>query len=235
MNNIEVSDSIRDVFPEFNALSFRVEVDPSRVLTVAIEEIEEIDQLYRARAEEWGMANPSDIPEVKLWRQAIRSFPTPSGACSSIESLIRRIRSGKFPPRIHPLIDLGNLISAQFAIPVGCEDLDRSRPFTDSVYRVGPATGLEIANPLGRPEIVEYPLAGEWIYSDALGVVCRALNWRECNRTAVDRGSRNVLFATEILSEKEISNSEKAFGELKRILIERFNAKVGAFQWAFHT
>jgi DNA/RNA-binding domain of Phe-tRNA-synthetase-like protein len=40
--------------------------------------------------------------------------------------------------------------------------------------------------------VVEHPEAGEIVWRDDDGVTCRRWNWRQCKRTALHQGSRNL-------------------------------------------
>lgn len=65
----------------------------------------------------------SEFPEVRAWRRPFGSMglkPT-QYRCAS-ESLLRRLRKDGGLPRIHPLVDLCNHISASTAIPIAVFD-----------------------------------------------------------------------------------------------------------------
>ena len=60
---------------------------------------------------------------IARWREIYKSFGE-KDARSSIEALIKRIKNGKGLYKINPLVDLYNLASLKFELPVGGEDID---------------------------------------------------------------------------------------------------------------
>lgn len=49
----------------------------------------------------------------------------PSDFRSSIEALLRRVRTGNPLPQINPLVDIYNYLSIHCYVPIGAEDLDK--------------------------------------------------------------------------------------------------------------
>lgn len=64
-------------------------------------------------------------------------------------------------PRINPAVDTYNTVSVRHALPAGAFDLDRVAG--DVVIRY--ADGTESFTPLGEPDTIEHPNAGEVIYT----------------------------------------------------------------------
>ncbi|MDP3412263.1 MAG: phenylalanine--tRNA ligase beta subunit-related protein, partial [Polaromonas sp.] len=68
----------------------------------------------------------SALPEIQAWRRVFAKMglqPT-KYRCAS-EALLRRLRKENALPRLHPLVDLCNAISAAFAIPVAVFDMSK--------------------------------------------------------------------------------------------------------------
>ncbi len=131
-----------------------------------------------------------EIPQVRQWREAYRSFGVkPRKARSSVESLLRRAADGL--PRIDVLTDLYNAVSVLHLIPVGGEDLDHYV----GVPRLVVASGDEPFETVVSGEaVVEHPAPEEIVWRDDLGVTCRRWNWRQCTRTHLTESTTNAIF-----------------------------------------
>jgi DNA/RNA-binding domain of Phe-tRNA-synthetase-like protein len=146
-----------------------------------------------------------DDPHIASWREAYRAFGTnPKRERPSVDALRRRLaRSGRLP-RISPLVDAYNLVSATHAVPAGAFDLDS----VSGTITVCLAEGDEEFTPLGEPGVIERPRQGEVIYRDAKGVLTRHWNHRDADRSKVTAASTNVVFLLETTGD--------AFGGLVR-------------------
>jgi DNA/RNA-binding domain of Phe-tRNA-synthetase-like protein len=128
------------------------------------------------------------------WREAYRAFGSnPKRQRPSVDALRRRLaRSGRVP-RITPLVDVYNLVSATYAVPAGAFDIDQ----IDGDAEVRLAKGDEEFTPLGEPDVAENPNPGEVIYHDATSVLTRHWNHRDADRTKVTEDSTRVVFMLE--------------------------------------
>jgi DNA/RNA-binding domain of Phe-tRNA-synthetase-like protein len=149
---------------------------------------------------------PEEHPHIDSWRDAYRAFGTnPKRQRPSVDALRRRLaRNGKLP-RITPLVDAYNLVSARYAVPAGAFDLDAAAGDIEVRY----ASGDEQFTPLGEPDVTETPRAGEVIYHDDASVLTRHWNHRDADRTKVTEDSVNIVFLLE-------TTDEKNFGDLVR-------------------
>jgi DNA/RNA-binding domain of Phe-tRNA-synthetase-like protein len=136
----------------------------------------------------------AEHPHLAPWREAYRKFGArPKDYPSSIENLVRRVLKGQSLPRINPLVDLYNTISLRHLVPAGGEDLDR----IEGDVRLAIATDGEApVRLLGEPE-ARPPKAGEVIYKDDLGAICRRWNWKEADRTKLTPATRNAVLVIE--------------------------------------
>lgn len=133
-------------------------------------------------------------PAVAPWREAYRAFGVkPNKYRSSIENLLRSARAGTVRS-INPLVDLYNSVSLRHQLPCGGEDLAA----VVGDIRLTRAVGDEWFVPLGSPE-PQPPQAGEVIYRDDEGVLCRAWNWREAERTKLTPATRDAFLCIEVL------------------------------------
>lgn len=137
---------------------------------------------------------PEDDPHIVSWREAYRAFGTnPKRQRPSVDALRRRLaRSGKLP-RIGPLVDAYNVVSASYAVPAGAFDLDN----VSGDIEVRFAAGDEDFTPLGEPDVTEHPNHDEVIYHDAKSVLTRHWNYRDADRTKVTEESTSVVFLLE--------------------------------------
>jgi DNA/RNA-binding domain of Phe-tRNA-synthetase-like protein len=133
-------------------------------------------------------------PAVAPWREAYQAFGVkPNKYRSSIENLLRAARAGSVRS-INPLVDLYNSVSLRHQLPCGGEDLAA----VVGDIRLTRAVGDEVFVPLGAPD-AQPPQAGEVIYRDDAGVLCRAWNWREAERTKLTPATRAAFLCIEAL------------------------------------
>ncbi|MFD8597264.1 B3/4 domain-containing protein [Kitasatospora sp. NPDC059646] len=155
-----------------------------------------LDLLERQLAE--GVWRPADEEDdrVAVWHAAYRAFGTnPRRVRPSVDALGRRLAKQGALPRINPAVDSYNAVSVRHGLPAGAFDLAAVRG--DVVIRF--ADGGEEFTPLGEPDTVERPKAGEVVYQDAGGVLTRHWNHRDAHRTRVTEHSAEVLFVLETL------------------------------------
>jgi len=135
----------------------------------------------------------SELPEIRAWRRAYAQMGLkPTQYRCAAESLLRRIRTHGDLPRLHPLVDLCNAVSAARAIPIAVLDLDR----VDGDLTVRPASGAETYVTLSGD--VEHPAVGEIVYADDAGSA-HSRRWvtRQSGRSAVTPATRRVLVVVE--------------------------------------
>jgi DNA/RNA-binding domain of Phe-tRNA-synthetase-like protein len=153
----------------------------------------------------------TEHPHIAPWREAYRAFGAkPKEHPSSIENLVRRVLKGQAVPHINTLVDAYNTVSLRWVVPVGGEDLDA----------IEGDVLLAIAGPdeaavklLGEPE-PRAPYAGEVIYKDDLGAICRRWNWKEAERTKLTPGTRHAFLVIEGLPPVDGRVVEAATAEL---------------------
>lgn len=143
------------------------------------------------------LANSSEgeFPEIKAWRAtfAVMGLKPTKYRCAA-EALLRRLRKENELPRLHPLVDLCNAISAAFAIPIAVFDADKISGDLEVRY----ATGAESYETFSGE--VEHPDPDEIIFADTAGNA-HARRW--CNRqsslSAVNAGTTSALIVAEAL------------------------------------
>lgn len=146
----------------------------------------------RDAAAQIGDTDMATHPAVATWREAYRAFGVkPAKFRSSIENLLRSAVAGRLGS-INPLVDLYNTVSLRHFLPCGGEDLRA----IDGPIRLTRAEGSEDFVPLGSAE-PQPPQPGEVIYRDDLGVICRAWNWREAERTKLTETTTDAFLCIE--------------------------------------
>ncbi|MEV4123219.1 phenylalanine--tRNA ligase beta subunit-related protein [Micromonospora sp. NPDC049645] len=137
----------------------------------------------------------SGFPEIQAWRRAYAAMGLrPTKYRCAAEALLRRLRLDGELPRVHPLVDLCNAVSAAYAIPVAALDLDR----VDGDLVVRPAHGDETY--LSFAGDTENPEPGEVTFVDSAGRA-HARRWtnRQSGWSAVRAGTSSVLIVAEAL------------------------------------
>jgi DNA/RNA-binding domain of Phe-tRNA-synthetase-like protein len=166
-----------------------------------------------------GDADLASHPAVVPWRDAYRRFGVkPSRYRSSIESLLRSARGGGVRS-INPLVDCYNAVSLRHLLPCGGEDLDAIR----GDLRLTVAQGGEPFVPLGAAED-DPPAPGEIVYADDAGIVCRAWNWREADRTKLTPATTRAILVIEALPPRTRDNLRAACDELATRVSETLGA-----------
>jgi DNA/RNA-binding domain of Phe-tRNA-synthetase-like protein len=144
-------------------------------------------------------------PAIAPWREAYRRFGAkPSRYRSSIEGLLRAARADGVRS-INPLVDLYNTVSLRHLLPCGGEDLDAIQ----GDLRLTVAAGGESFVPLGGMEEMP-PAPGEVVYADDGGIVCRAWNWREADRTKLTRDTTRAVLVIEALPPRSEADVREA-------------------------
>jgi DNA/RNA-binding domain of Phe-tRNA-synthetase-like protein len=187
-----IEESFRSIFPEAlvgiviaRGIDNRRAIDDARV------------DLASAMASAVPALDESDIAShyaVTPWREAYRRFGVkPSRYRSSIEGLLRTARTGEVRS-INPLVDLYNAVSLRHLLPCGGEDVDT----IEGDLRLTIAEGGEHFIPLGSAE-ESPPTAGEVVYADDAGIICRCWNWREADRTKLTPETTHAVLVIEAL------------------------------------
>ncbi|MYS54964.1 hypothetical protein GTW46_33745 [Streptomyces sp. SID6013] len=176
--------------------------------------LEDLEQRFADGA--WAPADEND-PRIEAWHTAYRAFGTnPRRIRPSVDALGRRLAKKGTLPRINPAVDSYNSVSVRHGLPAGAFDLDHVTGTVDIRH----ADGSETFTPLGEPDTVESPKAGEIVYTDSTGVLTRHWNHRDAHRTRVTEDSTHVAFVLETLrAATDGPLVETAAGELRDLLI----------------
>lgn len=174
----------------------------------------EIDRLLRETEadlrEKLNGTEVSEHPHIAPWRETYRRFGSkPKEYRSSVEALARIVLRGLEIRKISPLVDLYNLASIKYLVPVGAENLDKMQGNLELTF----ADGSEDYIPLGEEEN-DPPRPGEVIYRDDVGVICRRWNWREGDRTKITGSTKNAVIVLESVASIPLKEAVEELADL---------------------
>jgi DNA/RNA-binding domain of Phe-tRNA-synthetase-like protein len=175
----------------------------------------EFIQEQRAVIERIGQTPISEIPSLAGWRAAFRKFGVdPTQYRSSIEALLRRLTKRGDIPCINTLVDVANMVSIHYALPVAAFNLR----FLKLPITVRFANGSERYVPLGET-IEEHPIPGEVIFTDETDLVI-ARRWchRQSDESAAREDTTYALFTIEAQHEGGEADVQRALDELLELL-----------------
>jgi DNA/RNA-binding domain of Phe-tRNA-synthetase-like protein len=159
----------------------------------------------------------SDIASLAAWRRAFRAFGVkPTQYRSAAEALLRRLTKHGDIPSINTLVDLANLVSIRFALPVAVFDT-RVLQLPVTVHF---AEGDEPYIPLGKSETV-FPEPGEVVFSDeARRVIARRWCWRQSDDSAARMDTTKAVITVEAHHPGAHADIEAAVQDLLTLLGE---------------
>ena len=174
-------------------------------------------------------------PKIDCWRKAYTKFGgKPKDNLSSIENLCRMTLKGGDLRPISPLVDLYNLISLKYLIPVGGEDLDKISGDIQLTFANETESPVSL---LGEKD-ERPPHCGEVIYKDNLSAICRRWNWKEADRTKLVAQTKNCILVLEglppttweeiVLATKELADlvQKHCGGAVSSTIIDQNNQKL---------
>ena len=204
---LRIEESFRTLFPDAHiGIVVANGIDNRRSADEAEEELLAAASTVRATTDGQDLGTHS---AVAPWREAYRRFGAkPSRYRSSIEALLRAARADGIRS-INPLVDFYNAVSLRHLLPCGGEDLDAIR----GDLRLTVARDGESFVPLGATEELP-PVAGEVVYADDAGIVCRAWNWREAERTKLTPETTRAVLVIEALPPRTLDDVHAACDDL---------------------
>jgi DNA/RNA-binding domain of Phe-tRNA-synthetase-like protein len=212
-----ISLDISDVLPAFPG--FRVALLVASPLAIPASRSTAVDE-YIARAEAeasagLGEAALAELPELAAWRAAYRAFGVKKTSYrSSVERLLKLLARGEGLPRVNPLVDLYNAVSARHRLPIGADDLARVTP--PLAFRHARDGDGFVA--LGDPAAADDPpKPGEVVYADAEKCLCRRWNWYQDARSAIGPTTQAAVLTIQGLG-PSAARVEAAAKELAALL-----------------
>lgn len=157
----------------------------------------------------------SQIPSLEAWRGAFRRFGVdPTQYRSAAEALLRRLTKKGDIPSINLLVDIGNMVSIRYALPIAVIDAQTIQ----GAITVRFADGSECSSMLGKNES-DHPESGEVIFSDeADQVIARRWCWRQGEESAAQANTTEAIIAVEAHHTNGHHNIEAALTDLQELL-----------------
>lgn len=157
----------------------------------------------------------SEIESLSAWRRAISAFGvSPTKYRSAAEALLRRLTKKGDIPIINTLVDIGNLISIRYALPVAIFDT-RELEGTVTVHY---SDGTENYTELGNDAII-YPEVGEVIFSDEQKmVIARRWCWRQSATSAANDNTTHAIITVEAHHDNAQADIQSAVNDLLDLL-----------------
>lgn len=157
----------------------------------------------------------SQIKSVAAWRNVFRSFGVdPTQYRSAAEALLRRLTKKGDIPSINLLVDLGNLVSIRYALPVAVFDTHTLH----GAVTVHFANGSERYTTLGQYE-VEHPEPGEVVFSDETRlVIARRWCWRQSDQSAAQQETTQAIITVEAHHAEGKQDVDAALNDLQTLL-----------------
>jgi DNA/RNA-binding domain of Phe-tRNA-synthetase-like protein len=164
-----------------------------------------------------GDASLSELSSLAAWRRVFRGFGVdPTAYRSAAEALLRRLTKQGAIPSINTLVDLGNLVSIRYALPVAVFDQRAMTGGTTVRFAVGTETFTDLGS--GQPET---PDAGEVIFVDEAGLVsARRWCWRQSAESASGFDTTEVLVTVEGHHETAADDVSAALADIEALLHE---------------
>lgn len=164
-----------------------------------------------------GGTSLAELPSIAAWRRAFSHFGVkPTQYRSAAEALLRRLTKAGDIPSINTLVDIGNLVSIRYGLPVAVVDVagiagsltvrfsDGTEPFTDLA---SPGTA--------------HPEPGEVVFTDDDGTVhARRWCWRQSAQSATRSSTTEALIVVEGHYEMAGEEVETAVEDLAGLLAD---------------
>ena len=170
-----------------------------------------------------GEAALAEVPSLAAWRRAFSAFGVaPTKYRSAAEALLRRLTKKGDVPSINLLVDLGNLVSIRYALPVAVFDLAA----VAGGLTVRFASGDEPWQDLGGSEAA-HPEPGEVVFCDDDGVVhARRWCWRQSAAGAAEPGTSEVVVTVEGHHDGAAADVAAAVADLEVLLVRHAGATI---------
>lgn len=141
-----------------------------------------------------GEAALSEMPSLVAWRRAFSKFGVkPTQYRSAAEALLRRLTKKGDIPSINTLVDIGNLVSIRYGLPVAMVD----RRAVQGAITVHFSDGTEHFTELDSLEVV-HPDPGEVVFTDARKIViARRWCWRQSAESAAREDTTEAIITFE--------------------------------------
>ncbi len=170
----------------------------------------------QATIERIGHTPLSELPSIAAWRRVFSAFGVkPTQYRNAAEALLRRLTKRGDIPSINLLVDLANLVSIRFALPVAVFDQREVTGNTEVRF----ADGTERFKDLGSDQAEVHPDAGEVIFVDEAGLVsARRWCWRQSAQSAAGPETTDAIITVEGHHENAAADVKAAVTDLVELL-----------------
>ncbi len=157
----------------------------------------------------------SELPSIAAWRRTFSGFGVkPTQYRNAAESLLRRLTKKGDIPSINTFVDIGNLVSIRYGLPVAFFDTQA----VQGMVTVRLANGNERFTDLGSDEVV-HPEPGEVIFADDDNLVlARRWCWRQSNESASQLNTTQLLVTVEGHHETASIDVQAGLKDLQELL-----------------
>ena len=157
----------------------------------------------------------SELVPLAAWRSVFRQFGVnPTKYRSAPEALLRRLTKQGDIPSINTLVDIANMISIRYTLPVAVFDIQHLQ----GGITVHFAEGTERFTPLGE-SAGENPEKGEVVFSDESKlVVARRWCWRQSAESAAGESLRSATITIEAQHDTGRQDVEAALRDMLELL-----------------
>ena len=179
----------------------------------------ELTAVFRAEQasvqERIGETPLSELPTLAAWRGVFRGFGVnPTKYRSAAEALLRRLTKQGDLPSIDALVDLANLVSIRYALPVAV--FDQRGVVGGTTVRL--AHGGEAWADLGS-STTEHPDPGEVIFCDGEErVSARRWCWRQSKASAARDDTTEIIVTIEGHHAAAADDVDRAIRDLEALL-----------------
>ncbi|HAN1338537.1 TPA: B3/4 domain-containing protein [Escherichia coli] len=197
-----IAPEIYRIAPGFRALSICVKAAPVLNPDIGETALREACEAVLVGEPEWAESH------LAAWAEVFQKFGAkPKRTPCSADALRKRVLRDGTMPTLDPIVDLYNAVSLRYAIPVGGENISAYQ----GAPRLAVAKGTEPFDTVKEGEMtVEYPLQGEIIWCDDIGVTCRRWNWRQGIRTRLGVEAQQMWFILESLPQMPLRRLHEA-------------------------
>jgi DNA/RNA-binding domain of Phe-tRNA-synthetase-like protein len=181
----------------------------------APELLDEYRAEQRAASQRLSATAIAELPSIAAWRRTFTRFGAkPTQHRNAAEALLRRLTKHGDIPTINTLVDIGNLVSIRYAMPVAVFDLASIAGSTTVRF----ATGTEHFTDLGSSASV-HPDSGEVVFVDSDDVVsARRWCWRQSAQSATGPSTVEALMVVEGQHDTAERDVETAVADLTSLL-----------------
>ena len=219
MSKFIVNESFWNIFPEANIGVLLLEnIDNSKESSENIVKL--LEESNKEAKKHLTEDQLSKNPVIAIWREAYQKFKTKKGVRCSIEALLKRVEKGSGVSTINPLVDIYNVASLKYGLPVGAEDIET---FEGDLV-LGVTEGNDEFYALGDEENSS-TLEGEICYKDDKGAVCRCFNWRDGKRTMITENTKKAFVVIEAINSDRNEDIAKALEEIAVYAGEELGSK----------